>query len=104
MLAVSLILVAIVAGISLIASALVAICRLLIKSNTLSLALGTFIMPALICALFIYWAMTMDADDASPGNVLMGSFAALAIVTPVALLASHLTIKFLSRRTLRKVR
>jgi len=46
----------------------------------------------------------MEADDASPGAVLMGSLTALAVVTPIALLASHFTVKFLSRRALRNVR
>ncbi|MFA6117420.1 MAG: hypothetical protein WC729_25710 [Sphingomonas sp.] len=101
MLVVSLVLVGIIVGVSLIASAIAALCRLLTESNALSLTMGTLTMPALICALFVYWVMTMEVDDAPPGNVLIGNLTALAVVTPIALLASHLTIRLLSRRALR---
>jgi len=94
----SLALVGIIVGVSLIASVLAALCRLLAKSNALSRAVGTLTMPVLICAAFVYWVMTMEVDDAPPGNVLVGTLTAVAVVTPIALLASHLTIRFLSRR------
>ena len=46
----------------------------------------------------------MEADDAAPGNVLYGSLIFLAVVTPIAFLASHFTIRFLARRALRNGR
>jgi hypothetical protein len=43
----------------------------------------------------------MEVDDPAPGNVLIGNLMVLAVVTPIALLASYLTIRFLSGRALR---
>jgi xanthine/uracil/vitamin C permease (AzgA family) len=99
-----LVLIGIVAGVSLIAGTIAAVSRVVSKSNALSVALGTLTIPALLCASFGYWVLTMEVDDAAPGAVLMGNLTALAIVTPIALLASRCTIKFLSRRALRNVR
>jgi hypothetical protein len=101
MLIFSLVLIGIVAVVSLIAGAIAAIFCLTTKSNALSLASGTLVIPVLICVLLGYWVMTMEADDPAPGNVLIGSFVALAVVTAIAWLASHLTIAFLSSRALR---
>lgn len=96
--------VGIVVGVSLIAGTIAAVSRIATKSNALSTALGTLAIPALICASFAYWVLTMEADDAPPGAVLMGNLTVLAVVTPIALLASRFTVKLLSRRALRKVR
>lgn len=104
MLVTSVIFVSIIAGVSLIASATTAICLLFTKRDGLSVALGTVTVPALICASIVYWVNTMDADDPAPGNVLIGNLFVLAIVTPIAFLASHLTIRFLDRRALRNDR
>jgi hypothetical protein len=99
-----LVLIGIVAGVSLIAGTIAAVSRAATKSNALSIALGTLTIPALLCALFGYWMLTMEADDAPPGAVLMGNLTALAVVTPIALLASRFTVKFVSRRASRNVR
>lgn len=104
MLVASLVLVGGVACVTLIASAIAALCRLVTKSNALSLALGTLALPALICASFLYWVMTMEVDDAPPGMVLIGNLIVIAVIVPIALLACNLTIRFLSRRALRKGR
>lgn len=101
MLIASLVFVGIIAGVSLIAGAITATCRIVTKSNALSVALGTLTIPLLICALLAYWVNTMEADDPAPGNVLIGNLFVLAVITPIAFLASHLTIKFLSRRAFR---
>lgn len=98
------VLIGIVVGVSLIAGTIAAVSRVATKSNALSMALGTLTVPALLCLSFGYWVFTMEADDAPPGAVLMGNLAALAVVTPIALLASRFTVKFLSRRALRNVR
>jgi len=94
----------IVLGASLIAGTIAAVSRAATKNNSLSMAIGTLTIPALLCVSFGHWVLTMEADDAPPGAVLMGSLTALAVVTPIALLASHFSIKFLSRRALRNVR
>ena len=101
MLVLPLVIVGIISGVALIAGALAAICRLLTKSNALSLTLGTLSIPVLIGASFVDWIMTMEANDTAPGNVIIGSLVALAIFTPIALLASRLTIRFLSKRASR---
>jgi hypothetical protein len=101
MLILSLVLIGLIAGVALIAAAVAAICRLLTKSNALSLAAGTLTIPILVCASLVYWTMTMEVDDPAPGNVLIGALMVLAAVTPVALLASRFTIKFMSSRALR---
>ncbi|WP_375392059.1 hypothetical protein [uncultured Sphingomonas sp.] len=98
-----LVLIGIVVGVSLIAGTLAAVSRIATKSNALSMALGTLTIPALLCASFGYWVLAMDADDAPPGAVLLGNLTALAVVTPIALLASRFTVKFLSRRASRNV-
>ena len=92
---------AVIAGVALIASAIAAVCRLLTGSSVLALTLGTVTLPALICMGFFYWLKTMQADDAAPGAVLIGNLAALAVVTPVALIASHLTLRAIARRATR---
>ena len=99
-----LVLIGIVLSVSLIAGMIAAVSRAATKSDSLSMAIGTLTIPALLCVSFGHWVVTMEADDASPGAVLMGSLTALAVVTPIALLASRFTIKFLSRRALRNVR
>lgn len=99
-----LLLIGIVIGVSLIASTIAAVIRAATKSNTLSIALGTLTIPTLLCVLLGYWILTMEADDASPGAVLMGNLTALVVVTPIALLASRFTVKFLARRTSRNDR
>lgn len=93
-----------VAGITLIAGTIAAVIGRVTKSDALSIALGTLTIPVLFCIFFRYWVLTMGADDPAPGNVLMGTLTALAVVTPIALLASRFTVKFLSRRALRHVR
>ena len=102
MLFASLVLVGIAAGISLIASAIAAASHFLTRSYALSLTLGTLTMPALLLASFTYWLMTMEADDAPPGTMIIGNLTAIGIVTPIALLASLLTLKLLARRAPRK--
>lgn len=101
MLTMLLVFVVIFASAFVVASAIAALTRLLTRSDTLSLILGSLTMPALICGLLAYWVLTMEADDAPPGDVIIGSLVAIAVITPVAWLASHLTVKFLTRRTLR---
>jgi hypothetical protein len=93
-----LILASIVAGVSLVAATITAVIRIATKSDTLAITIGTLAIPVLLCASFGYWLLTMEADGAPPGNVLMGNLTALAMLTPIALLASRLTVKFLSRR------
>lgn len=97
-------LVGIVSGVFLMAGTIAAASYVATKSNALSTALGTATIPTLLCASFAYWVLTMEADDAPPGNVLVGTLTALAVVTPIALLASRFTVKFLSRRALRNDR
>ena len=94
----------IVIVVSLIAGTIAAVSRVATKSNALSMAIGTLTILALLCVSFGYWVLTMEADDAPPGVVLMGNLTALAVVTPIALLASRFTVRFLSRRALRNVR
>jgi hypothetical protein len=94
----------IVIVVSPIAGTIAAVIRVATKSNALSIAIGTLTIPALLCVSFGYWVLTMEADDAPPGAVLMGNLTALAVVTPIALLASRFTVRFLSRRALRNVR
>ncbi|WP_130327189.1 hypothetical protein [Sphingomonas sp. BK036] len=101
MLILPLFIVGIISGVALIAGAVAAVCRLLTKSNAVSLTLGTLSMPVLIGASLVDWIMTMEADDTAPGNVIIGSLVALVVFTPIALLASHLTIRFLSKRASR---
>ena len=99
-----LVLIGIGVGVSLIAGTIAAVSRVATKSYALSMALGTLTIPALLCASFGYWVLTMGADDAPPGAVLMGNLTAIAVVTPIALLASRFTVKFLFRHALRNVR
>lgn len=87
----------------LVASAITAVCRLLTKSDALSVTLGTLTMPALIFAALVYWVITMEADDAPPGMVLIGNMTVIAVVTPIALLASRLTTRLLSRRASKRL-
>ena len=94
----------VVAIASLIGGMIAALSYLATKKSALATALGTLTMPALLCASVGYWVLTMEADDAPPGAVLMGALTALSVVTPTALLASRLTVKFLSRRVSRNVR
>jgi len=94
----------IVIVVSLIAGTIAAVSRVATKSNALSMAIGTLTILALLCVSFGYWVLTMEANDAPPGAVLMGNLTALAVVTPIALLASRFTVRFLSRRALRNVR
>jgi maltodextrin utilization protein YvdJ len=101
MLVTSLVLVGLVAGAFLTAGAIAALCRLVTKSSALSLMIGTLAIPALICASLIYWLMTMEVDDAPPGMVIIGNLTAIAVITPLALLASRLTTRFFDRRALR---
>jgi small neutral amino acid transporter SnatA (MarC family) len=103
MLILPLVIVGIISGVALIAGVVAAVCRLLSKSNALSLTLGTLSMPVLIGASLVDWIMTMEADDTAPGNVIIGSMVALAVFTPIALIASHFTIRFLSKRASRNV-
>ena len=93
------VLVSIVAAVSLIASAIAGVCRFLTRNDVLSLRVGTFTMPALICASFTCWVVTMEADDVAPGNALIGSLIALVVVTPTALIASRVTVRTLLRRS-----
>lgn len=86
------------------AGTIAAVSRVATKSNALSIALGTLTIPALLCVSFGYWALTMEADDPAPGAVWMGNLTALALVTPIALLVSRFTVKFLSRRALCNLR
>ena len=90
-----------IAAVSLIAGVTAVACRLLTKSNALALTSGTLVMPVLICASVAYWVKTMDADDPAPGNVLMGNLLILAVVTPIAFVASYLSLRVLSRRASR---
>lgn len=90
-----------IAVISLISGAVAAICRLLTKSNFASKIVGSLFVPAMISAQLIYWLNTMEVDEAAPGNVLIGNLLTIAAATAIGFLASHLTIRFLSRRTLR---
>ena len=83
---------------SLIASALAAIIYSSTKSTALSLASGTLVMPILVCASLVYWIKTMSADDPAPGNVLAGSLLFLAVLTPMAFLASRIIVRSLVRR------
>ena len=99
-----LVLIGIVLCVSLIAGTITAVSRAATKSDSLSMAIGTLTIPALLCVSLGHWVLTMEVDDAPPGAVLMGSLMALAVVTPIALLASRFTVKFLSRRALRNVR
>lgn len=101
MLGLLLVISAVIAGVSVIAGGIACVCRSLSKSNTLSLVIGTLAIPALVCTSFVYWVLTMEADDASPGSVVMGNMTAIAIVTPIAAIASHFTIKWLSNRPVR---
>jgi hypothetical protein len=93
-----------VAGVSIIAGTIAAVIRVATKSDTLAIALGTLTLPVFFCVSFGYWVFKMEAEDAPPGTVLMGNLTALAVVTPIALLASHFTVKSLSRRAPRNVR
>ncbi|MBU6166569.1 MAG: hypothetical protein KGQ52_10625 [Alphaproteobacteria bacterium] len=88
-------------GAFLTAGATAALARHLTGKDALALAFGTLTMPAIILALLAYWLATLEVDDAPPGMVILGNLAVIGVITPVALLASHLTIKFLGRRTLR---
>lgn len=88
-------------GTLLIAGGIAALTRHLTGKDALALAFGTLTMPAIILALLAYWLVTMEVDDAPPGMVILGNLAVIGVITPVALLASHLTVKFLARRTLR---
>lgn len=98
------ILASIVAGVALTAGTVTAVIRFTTKSNTLAVTLGTLIIPTFLFVSFGYWILTMEADGPAPGNVLMGNLTALAVLSPIALLASRFTIKSLSRRASRKVR
>jgi biotin transporter BioY len=100
----SLVFAGVIAGFLFIASVMAAFCHLLTNNKTLSLALGTLAIPILLCALLAYWILTMEADDPAPGNVLIGSLIFVAVLTPVAFLASYLTTSFLARRASRNVR
>ena len=104
MLVTSLVFLGVISGVSLIAGAVAAIVRLLTHSKTLSLLSGTLAMPMILCSLLAYWVKTMEVDDPAPGNVLIGSLIFLAVVTPIAFLASHFTTSILARRVSRDVR
>lgn len=97
-----LVIIGVVAAVSLISGTVAAVSRIATQRNSVSIAIGTLTMPALICLSFGYWALTMEVDDAPPGNVLMGSLTAVAVVTPFALFVSRFTVMFLSRRALQK--
>lgn len=88
----------------LIASGIAGATRRLTGNDALALAVGTFSMPALILASLAYWLVTMEVEDAPPGNVVLGNLFVVCLITLVALLASHLTLKFLARRSLRNGR
>ncbi len=103
MLITSLVLVGFVTGVLLITGAVAAICRLVTKSRAVSLMIGTLAIPTLILASLAYWMLTMGADDVPPGMVIIGNLIAVAIIMPLALLASNLTNRFLDRRALRNV-
>jgi hypothetical protein len=102
MLITSLVLVGSATGVFLIAGAIAALGRLVTQSRVLSLTSGTLAIPALICASLVHWLLTMGADDAPPGMVMIGSLTAVATITPLSLLASHLTNGFLDRCAVRK--
>jgi hypothetical protein len=89
-----------VAGVFLFAGSIAALCRHLTKRTGLSVTIGTLTQPSLICALLVYWLMTMEVDDAPPGVVVMGSLTLIAVITPVSFFASRLTTRFLDRRAL----
>jgi len=103
MLITSLVLVGFVTGVLVITGAVAAICRLVTKSRAVSLMIGTLAIPALILASFVYGMLTMGDDDAPPGMVIIGNLIAVAIIMPLALLASNLTNRCLDRRALRNV-
>ncbi|EJL23653.1 hypothetical protein [Novosphingobium sp. AP12] len=101
MLITSLMLCAFAIAVFLIAGAVAAICRPVTNSRGVSLMAGTLAIPALISASLIYWLSTMESDDAPPGMVIIGNVTAIAVITPLALFASHLTTKFMDRRAAR---
>lgn len=98
-----LVLVGFVTGVLLITSAVAAICRLVTKSRAVSLMIGTLAIPTLILASLAFWMLTMGVHDTPPGMVIIGNLIAVAIIMPLALLASNLTNRFLDRRALRNV-
>lgn len=66
------------------------------KRRGLSILVGGLALPMLLLASTFYMMAAMEADDPAPGNVILGTLAALAVMIPVGLLASLFTVRWLS--------
>jgi hypothetical protein len=82
---------------TLVSSAVAGLFYWLTRSIFASRIVGSLTIPVFLIFMLFYWLNNMEADDAAPGNVISGVFVAIAVLTPIAFVASHCTAKCLSR-------
>lgn len=83
---------------ALVPAAIAFMVRRLTKRDVTAIVVGGLMLPALVLAGLLYWLATMEVDDADPGMVILGNLLLVAVITPVGMLASYLTVRFLARR------
>jgi len=84
---------------ALVSGGIAAIARHMTKHDGLSAAIGALAIPTAIITGLSYWLVTMEVDDPTPGNVILGSLVVLVITAPIAFFSSRFTVQFVSRRT-----
>jgi hypothetical protein len=70
------------------------------KQRSLAIFLAGSVAPLAMLAAAFYGVATDGPDGTAPGNVLMGAFLGAAILTPITLLASWLTLRHAHRAAL----